>query len=324
MKDLHDTTWLEKNNWEKWGRQDEVGVLNGLTSKSVLEAIKLVKEGKVYDLETVRFKGMPVWPGHAGWDLLVYASPSGRQNMYESEIDPSYNWYAKGGWCDKEINKFDVGLNTEVIMGPLHVGTHIDAFCHLTVGKDNHWYNGFNDKEHSSNFGPMKADASSIPPMIMRGVLLDMPGYKGVAHLKPGEAITPEDIIGCVKWEGVEIKEGDAVLINTGERWPEMDLAPGAGVTIEAARYLVEEKKVYLIGDDQSAFENFPENEISSFPGHIHPVHHYLLIQMGVHIMEMVQVKELARDKVYEFCFMGFPNKIKFTTGMMIRPIAVI
>lgn len=323
MKDSNDAKWMEQNNWGKWGSQDEVGILNELTSQSVLNAIKLIKEGKVYDLETVRFKGMPVWPGHAGWDLITYASPSGRRNMYGSDIDPSYNWYAKDGWCDKEINKFDVGLNTEVILGPLHVGTHIDALSHLTVGKDNHWYNGFNEKNDFTNFGPLRADASTIPPMIMRGVLLDIPGYKGVAHLEPGEGITSEDIIGCAKWAGVEIKKGDAVLFRTGERWPQMDLAPGAGVTLEAARYLVEEKDVYLIGDDQSAFENFPSSTTTSFPGHIHPVHHYLLIQMGVHLMEMVQLDELAKDKVYEFCFMGFPNKIKCSTGMMIRPIAV-
>ena len=95
MKNSHDTEWLEQNNWGKWGPHDEVGILNEVTSQSVVEAVKLIKQGKVYDLETVRFKGMPVWPGHAGWDLLVYASPSGRRNMYESEIDPSYNWYAK-------------------------------------------------------------------------------------------------------------------------------------------------------------------------------------------------------------------------------------
>jgi kynurenine formamidase len=103
-----------------------------------------------------------------------------------------------------------------------------------------------------------------------------------------------------------------------------MNLSPDAGVTLETARYLVEEKNVYLLGDDQSAFENFPPGQVSSYPGHIHPVHHYLLIQQGVHIMEMLQLAELARDKVYEFCFIGLPNKIRCSTGMMIRPVAVV
>lgn len=323
MKKLNDEKWLENNRWGKWGSQDEVGVLNEVTQESVVAAVQLIKTGKIYDLETVRFKGMPVWAGHSGWDLLSYASATGRQNMRESEFDPSYNWYAPKGWCDKEINRYNIGLNSEIYIGPVHVGTHIDAFCHLTAGEDNHWYNGFTEKENWSNFGPLKADGATIPPMIMRGILLDIPGYKGVDHLQPGEGIGAEDIIACAKWAGVEIKQGDAVLIRTGERWPQMDLAPGCGVTLEAARYLIEEKNVFLIGNDQAAFENFPSETTTSFPGHIHPVHHYMLIQMGVHIMEMVQLEELAKDKVYEFCFMGFPNKIRCSTGMMIRPVAV-
>lgn len=321
---MADAKWLEQNKWGHWGADDEVGALNDVTPADVLKAVSLIKAGKIYDLETVRFKGMPVWPGHAGWDLLVYASASGRKNMYPTDFDPSFNWYAPGGWCDKEINKYEVGLNTEVILGPLHVGTHIDALCHLTVGEDNHWYNGFKEATDFSNFGPLKADASTIPPMIMRGVLLDIPGYKGVPHLSPGEPITPDDVRGCAKWAGIEIQKGDAVLLNTGQNWPQMDLCPNAGVTLDTAQYLVEEKHVYLMGNDQSSFENFPQGELSSFPGHIHPVHHYLLIQQGVHIMEMLQMAELARDKVYEFCFIGLPSKIRCSTGMMIRPVAVV
>ena len=49
-----------------------------------------------------------------------------------------------------------------------------------------------------------------------------------------------------------------------------------------------------------------------------------LLIQQGIHIMEMVMTNDLAKDKAYEFCFITLPNKIKGATGSMIRPIAVI
>lgn len=317
------TDWLENNVWGKWGSNDQVGALNDISQIDVLNAVRLIKEGKVYDLETIRFKGMPVWPGHPGFDLLVYASPSGRQNMVKSDYTAAFNWYSKGGWLDKNVNEYNVGANTEVLIGPLHMGTHIDGFSHITVGEDNHWYNGYNEKEHFSNFGPLKADIASIPPIILRGVLLDIAGYKDVPHLQPGEGITVQDIIECAKWEGIELKKGDAVMMRTGERWPEMDLCPGAGLTIEGARYLVEEKKATVLGDDQVSFENFPPNATSSFPGHVHPVHHYLLIQQGVHIIELVQLDELAKDKAYEFCFFAAPSKIKGATGMYVRPVAM-
>ena len=320
-----DPKWMKENRWDKWGSDDQVGALNMLTSRSVLDALRLVKKGKVYDLETVRFKGMPVWPGHSGWDLLPYASPKGRQNMVkESMYSAKYNFYAKGGWLDEDINKYNVGLNSEIMMGPLHVGTHMDSLSHLTVGKDNHWWGGAKECDCWSDFGPLKCDASHIPPMIMRGILLDIPGYKNVRHLAPHEPVSIDDVKECARWEGVEIKKGDCVLINTGQNWPEMNTAPAAGPTLEAIMYLIGEKDVAIIGDDQAAFEWFPSDAPASFPGHVHPCHQYMLIQNGVHIMEMVQMDELAKDKVYEFCFICLPTKIKGATGMMIRPIAVI
>ena len=319
-----DPRWMKENRWGKWGRGDQVGALNELTPQMILSAISLIREGKVYDLETTRFKGMPVWPGHSGWELLPYASPKGRQSMErEGFYSSKYSFYDKGGWLDKSINKYNVGLNSEVLIGPLHVGTHLDSLSHITVGKDNHWWNGFAEAVCWSDYGPLKADASNIPPMIMRGVLLDIPGYKKVKHLKPHEPVSPEDIKGCARWEGIEIKRGDCVLIRTGQNWPEMNTSPAAGPTLEAIMYLIGEKDVFTIGDDQAAFECFPTDAPATFPGHVHPCHHYMLVQSGVHIMEMVQMDELARDKVYEFCFICLPNKIKGATGAMIRPIAV-
>jgi kynurenine formamidase len=323
-----DDSWTKENRWGRWdkgGKKDQVGVLNEMTQAISLNAFKMIKTGKVYDLETLRFKGMPVWPGHSGWDILPYASPHGRQTMLsEKEVYGSaYNWYHEGGWLDHKINKYHVGLNSEIYIGPLHVGTHMDSLSHLTVGKDNHWYNGFNEANDWSNYGPLKADNSNVPPVVLRGVLLDIPGYKGVEHLESGYGVSKADIIGCAEWEGIEIKRGDAVLIRTGIDWPGMKLAGGAGPTLEAAKYLVGTKDIFLIGDDQAAFENFPPDAPSSFPGHVHPVHHYLLIQNGVHLIEMVRMEEIAKDKVYEFCFIMLPNKIKGATGMMVRPIAV-
>ena len=40
--------------------------------------------------------------------------------------------------------------------------------------------------------------------------------------------------------------------------------------------------------------------------------------------MEFVQLNELAKDQVYEFCFICTPSKIRNATGMFVRPIAVV
>ena len=199
MKDYNnDASWLTENAWGKWGEDDEVGALNDVTPADVVKAASLIRTGKVYDLETVRFKGMPVWDGHIGFELLTYGSPMGRRNMSKnSDYSPAFAWHKDGGWVASANDDYQIDANTEVMIAPMHMGTHIDGFCHITVGEDAHWYNGYNVSEYWGDFGPLKTDATTIPPIILRGVLLDIAGYKGLDHVDPNYGITPEDIGGC-------------------------------------------------------------------------------------------------------------------------------
>ena len=54
------------------------------------------------------------------------------------------------------------------------------------------------------------------------------------------------------------------------------------------------------------------------------PVHNYLLTEQGVHILEFHDLEELARDRVYEFCYVMSTNNIIGTTaGFTLRPMAI-
>ncbi len=241
-KNYHDSSWVHDNVWHEYGEGDEIGAAAKITPETVLKAVSMIKSGKVYDLETERFKGMPVWSGHTGFELLAYASPKGRQNMKGSRIDKSVNWYETGEWLDEPTNKaeYHMGLNTELMSSSMHIGTHMDALSHFTTGDDNHWYNGFSGDRYSTNFGPAKCDIVSTPLMVMRGVLLDMAGYKGVTSIPNNYIVTAEDCEGCAAWEGVTLKAGDAVLVRLGNDWPN-DRCGDAGLGVSAARYLVDE-----------------------------------------------------------------------------------
>ncbi len=324
-KNYHDSSWVHDNVWHEYGEGDEIGAAAKITPETVLKAVSMIKSGKVYDLETERFKGMPVWSGHTGFELLAYASPKGRQNMKGSRIDKSVNWYETGEWLDEPTNKaeYHMGLNTELMSSSMHIGTHMDALSHFTTGDDNHWYNGFSGDRYSTNFGPAKCDIVSTPPMVMRGVLLDMAGYKGVTSIPNNYIVTAEDCEGCAAWEGVTLKAGDAVLVRLGNDWPN-DRCGDAGLGVSAARYLVEEGGAIVVGDDMACVDGFNADGSSSVPEHPQPVHHYLLIQQGVHILEYVQLDELAKDKVYEFCFICNVSKVRGATGMFVRPIAIV
>lgn len=119
-----------------------------------------------------------------------------------------------------------------------------------------------------------------------------MAGFKGVDSLPNNYIITAEDCEACAKWEGVELKKGDAVLVRLGDNWP-TNACGDAGIGISAARYLVEEGGAYLLGDDMACIDGFNADGSTSVPNHPQPVHHYLLIQQGVHILEFVQLDEL-------------------------------
>jgi hypothetical protein len=83
-----------------------------------------------------------------------------------------------------------------------------------------------------------------------------------------------------------------------------------------------------MIGSDTSGLEFGPHpQEAEAYrqqTGSFMPVHNYLLIQQGVHIAEFHYLEELARDRVYEFCYVAATNKIKGSTaGFALRPIAM-
>ncbi len=294
----------------QYGPDDEVGALNEMTPASVVAAAKLVKNGKIYDLDPGRFRGMPLWPGHPPYELMTFRTPMGEYVQKDQ------------GWLMKN-NDAHIGFISEVMICTMHTGCHFDSLAHITVGQDNHWYNGFNTANDLGDWGPLKADISTTPPAVTRGVLIDVAGYKGMNMLPAAYCISVADLKGALKKQGTALKPGDTVLVRTGQLsvWPDkekMGKGGGAGLGLEAVKWLAEQNKTILMGVDQAAFEcDSPD------PTNPHPVHQYMLIENGIHIMEFTYLEELAKDKVYEFMFVVLPLKNKGGTGSMIRPIAV-
>src|SRR4029077_14445425 len=58
--------------------------------------------------------------------------------------------------------------------------------------------------------------AETIAPLLGRGVLLDVAGWKQVAALPPNYAITADDLDGCARDAHVEVQRGDVLLVRTG------------------------------------------------------------------------------------------------------------
>ena len=74
-----------------------------------------------------------------------------------------------------------------------------------------------------------------------------------------------------------------------------------------------------VVGADNLSFETFP----SEIEGNYIPVHTYLLAQQGAYIIELADLEALARDRVYEFAFVGLPLKLRGGDAAPLRPIAL-
>ena len=94
------------------------------------------------------------------------------------------------------------------------------------------------------------------------------------------------------------------------------------GPDISAARWLLD-RGVVATGTDTETYEVQPAPDLGE-PANPQPVHTLLLIEHGVYLMESLDLEELARDQVYEFCFVALPLKIRGATASMIDPLAVV
>ncbi|HEY6030974.1 MAG TPA: cyclase family protein, partial [Gaiellaceae bacterium] len=204
-----------------------------------------------------------------------------------------------------------------------HIGTHVDALCH--VSQDGLLHGGL-DAESAQRGGRFSAlGIDTVAPFVCRGLLLDVAALHGVEVLAPATVVTVADLEAAAARAGVEVRSGDVALVRTGwaRLWDDADAfvghqsgVPGPGE--EAAAWLAD-RGVRATGADTIAYE-----ALAPGAGHAHlPVHRLLLVERGVHIVETLQLEELARDGVYEFLFVAAPLKLVGGTGSPLRPLAL-
>jgi kynurenine formamidase len=310
--------WKPGQGWGWiWGKDDEVGSLNAMTDATRLAALRQIKQGAVYDLGALYDRTSYKWPGHSPGEIMTFRSPEGTKRQGDGPAVKASAASNGTAWHSCALFISD------------NVTTQIDSLAHVTTGPDNHWYNGFTEGEWGGDFGPRKASADTIPPIVARGVMIDVAGLKGVDALPGKYEITPDDLSAALKKQKTELRPGDVVLVRTGtlRYWGEAGadhdkLAEhdSAGIGMASARWLIEKHGAIAIGADTSGVEVPVPPGSPSFI----PVHEYLLIQQGVHILEFHYLEDLARDRVYEFCYIATTNKIKgATAGFTLRPIAL-
>lgn len=215
------------------------------------------------------------------------------------------------------------GANELFTMGG-HTGTHIDALCHVSFGMK--LYGGLDATETARGGRFQKLGVESIAPIICRGVLLDVPRTLRVDALPAAHPITADELEQTCQAQDVEVRAGDAVLVRTG--WPNgryFDNAAYAGRASgvpgpdESAAEWLAERRIRVTGSDTIAYE-----WLAPEAGHSRlPVHTILLVDNGIHIVEVMALEDLARDGVTEFLFVLAPLRLVGATGSPVRPLAI-
>ena len=292
-----------------WGEGDQAGGSNWITPEKVLEAIRLVKTGRIYEVGQVYEKNMPSF-GQRTYALL---SPGG----------PTYSFPGANSLvANDEFLCAEIGQVGTQFDGPGHIGMRM-TMPDGTV-KDV-YYNGFTGDEMYNPYGLQKLGIENVKPIVTRGVLIDVAGYAGVESLPNRYEVTVEDVRGALERQGLpesDLRPGDALLFRFG--WARYWMNPSRysheppGIGLEVAKWVVE-RKASMVGGDQSGTEVQP----STNPEMAFPVHQELIMKNGIFNLENLTLDELARDQAYEFLFVFTPIRFKGATGSPGRPIAI-
>ena len=280
----------------KWGASDTRGSANHMKPESVLKAVRLIKTGEVIEIGQVLSAAMPFF-GTRRFDV-----------------------HTKRTFMNDGSNRR--GSNEELVVGEMgQVGTQFDGFTHQT--HEDTLYNCIKLDEVATRSGFTKMGIEKVGSLITRGVLVDVAALKGVEMLPDAYEITPADLQQALERQKLTLQPGDAVLIHTG--WSKLWAKDNAryvkscpGIGIAAATWLAKQDPM-LVGADNWPVEVAPnpDTQLSL------PVHQFMLVVSGIHLLENLKLDELAAKQVHEFAFVVQPLKMQGFTGSTVAPIAI-
>jgi kynurenine formamidase len=283
----------------RWGAADQIGNANLLTPAKAKEAAGLVREGKTYRMGIMVDRSTPAFPPRSVAVTVFMPGQEGGQSFGTNKM-----------------NYVD-----DMITGWLGVGTQLDSFAHL--GVDNTFYNNNHVKDFVRTTGVTKLGIEKIPPMVTRGVLVDLAKAKGKPRLDGGELVTADELRAAMTAQNVRVTPGDIVVLHTG--WlsmlaqdPAKFGAEEPGIDGAGAEYLASLQPV-AVGADTWGVECVPFKD----PNVLWQGHQVLLARNGIYIIENLDTAALVRDNVTEFMFVLGQPLFKGAVQAIINPVAI-
>lgn len=287
----------EISNWGRWGDQDELGTLNLITPEKRQAAARLVRDGVSVSLALdLNTKSGP-WNENP-FEHTLYATTFGGHEVAGDSYSVQYHGLAH---------------------------SHMDGLAHFA--HKGQMYNGVSVEVLKDTGTERLGIQNASAGVFTRGVLIDMPAFKGVDYLEPGTALTAADLEAWEKATGTRVTSGDVLLLRTG-RWEhvrqtgEWDyLEKAAGMHVSVAVWL-KERDVAMIGCD-GVSDVMPSNT----EGLLNPLHELVIVGLGMPILDNLDLDALAAEAAKrdrrEFLFVGAPLRAKGGTGSPLNPLAI-
>ena len=295
-----DTGSLDTTGWfpSRYGADDAAGALNEITPAKRVAAMRLVREGRLFDLAHVLHDAVPAFPGRTF-----------RQWMHERAPD--------GGLGTNHVHWV-----AERFEATTQMGTHVDGLNHLHVG--NSTYNGHAVDAIVTETGTMRLGLETMPQIVTRGLLVDVAARRGVDHLAAGAVITPDEVEDALTDDGLTATPGDAVLFRTGwgRLWDDDPAQyptgqPGPGRALGA---WLADHRVALTGCDTWSYGPVPAED----PDEPFVVPQILNVRHGIVVMENLRLAEVAAADVHEFALVVSHPKLLGATGAWVAPLALV
>jgi kynurenine formamidase len=293
-------------NWGRWGPDDELGTLNYVTPEKVREAAALVHSGRRVSM------AIPI-----------------NKSVAADNPQPASLFVVQGHDVPVDESKVRFGLDWLGMAAHGDCHTHVDALCHISY--DGLTYNGRIASEVLLSNGATSQDLAAYHEGIVgRGVLADIAAFRKVQWLEPGEAVTRAEIEGCLESQGVEIGEGDFLVLRTGHHrrrlelgaWDNTPSGEGkAGLHVDVIPWMHERRIAGFLPDGDG--ETVP----SVVEGITYPIHPLQVVAMGMLVSDSLQFEDLVKvceqENRFDFMVVGLPLRLPGATGCPWNPIAI-
>ena len=336
------------STWGDWGPEDELGRLNLLTPKKVLQGLAEVTEGRTFCLS------LPLdYPGGTAVNPrrpppeLRPTMRDGRPNM------------ALPLRCD-DPTALDVVCDDQVLL-TLQYSTQWDSLAHVgqTFDVDGSgkpadvFYNGFRagpdiagpiiyrDGAEVANTVPHGAHRLGVENMAAaclqgRAVMIDLEAHYG----RSGRIVGYEDLMSVLEQDKVVVEPGDFVCLRTGfaqmlldmKKSPDMDVLRATNCTLNGRderllQWVTETGLVALIADN-FAVETAPSLPCSDATCAKLPLHAHCLFKLGVYLGEMWFLSDLAdwlrARRRSRFLLTAPPLRLPGAVGSPVTPVATV